>query len=577
MNLRMKHAVAWIALVALAACSGPSASPGLPASSSSYANALRGHARVGLLREFVGVGDSLTAGYQAGGFLGQANVKNPLAPGTLVRPGQENGYWADVDEAISGLPISDAIAYEYTPSISPLPLIAGPGLNNQLVPSTTGTAPIGQLKSGDACTADNGFNAKGYLLSGNAVTRIDPSDSSIRDFGVPGITLHEANVLFAPQTNTCEPLPGVPGLLSAVTAGESSVFWPVLGNFAGMHSNLSEVKAAASLHPTLATVWLGANDVLKYMGSGGRFVGGDQSAAQVQTDLVKSINTLRYAGAKVVVADLPSVLRAPYFMRVDVNPPARACKIQTYVFCLLVSLGFPPTAPPSNPANATYITNAIAQAYGLATPGGCDAGSTTKPCGYVVLPGALGALAYFLTTSKLPNLDCSGTNFTPPCVKGSGLGGYYITPAFAGQIQALNNAVNTGIHQSAQQTNVPLVPILQIFDGIASGNPNNPYFKAATSIAPGVCCTLTYNGGFTSFDGLHPSNTGYGLVANAFIDTINAAYGQKIPQADVVAIYKGTRCSNKKLCFPDYYAPPYNGQQIVRAHVIERLRELHLR
>lgn len=58
-----------------------------------------------------------------------------------------------------------------------------------------------------------------------------------------------------------------------------------------------------------------------------------------------------------------------------------------------------------------------------------------------------------------------------------------------------------------------------------------------------------------SFDGIHPSNSGYGLIAYAFIATINKAYGTHIPQIDLKAVYAGTRCGNPKFCFPDPYAP----------------------
>ncbi len=105
--------------------------------------------------------------------------------------------------------------------------------------------------------------------------RMNPRSTSIRDVGVPGLTMHEANTLKAPQTSTCKSLPGIPGLLNLIIAQESGTFWPVLGNFTYLGPHLTEVNAAASKHPTLATVWLGANDVLKYMGSGGRFTGGE--------------------------------------------------------------------------------------------------------------------------------------------------------------------------------------------------------------------------------------------------------------------------------------------------------------
>jgi hypothetical protein len=58
-----------------------------------------------------------------------------------------------------------------------------------------------------------------------------------------------------------------------------------------------------------------------------------------------------------------------------------------------------------------------------------------------------------------------------------------------------------------------------------------------------------------SFDGIHPSNTGYAIIAYEFIKAINAAYGAHIPEVDVKAVYDGSRCSNKKYCFPDPYAP----------------------
>ena len=69
-----------------------------------------------------------------------------------------------------------------------------------------------------------------------------------------------------------------------VVADESETFWPVSRSYCE-DTDLTEVNAAAIRHPTLATVWLGANDVLKYMGSGGRFVGGDRNAAQAEGDL----------------------------------------------------------------------------------------------------------------------------------------------------------------------------------------------------------------------------------------------------------------------------------------------------
>src|ERR1700722_13142678 len=119
-------------LCAVAACSSSGATPAIAPAGN--ATTVKPQTVNPILAKIVGVGDSLTAGYQANGMLGQANAPNPLEPGTPIPPTQENGFWADVDEQASGLPIEQAIAREFDPATSPLPLIAAPGINNQLVP-----------------------------------------------------------------------------------------------------------------------------------------------------------------------------------------------------------------------------------------------------------------------------------------------------------------------------------------------------------------------------------------------------------------------------------------------------------
>ncbi|HLY03163.1 MAG TPA: SGNH/GDSL hydrolase family protein [Candidatus Cybelea sp.] len=529
-----------LATAALAACGGGGAT-------SSQVLPLRAsHAQpqTAILSNIVGVGDSLTAGYQSNGFLGAPGVRTPT--GYSVPQGQENGWWADLYEQASGEPLDTAISKMYDPSTSPLPLIAKPGLNNQIIPYTS-LFPIQEQKSGDICTDNNGFNEASYHLKGNSRVRMDPDSTEIRDVGIPGLTLHEANVLHEPQTDTCKFIPGIPGLLSMVVSDESATFWPVLGNFTRLGPNLTDVNAAASRHPTLATVWLGANDVLKYMGSGGRFVGGDRNAAQAEEDLRATFSTLEHSGARVVVANLPNILETGYFQRVDNPKSFKDCPLTTYAWCLInVGIGVPKQA-----------VTAIANRYHLSTPNGCVPASENKPCGYLTLQGAIEIINYYLADPpNYPDLDCAVP--APHCkaVPGSGLGNYYITPEFAGKIQALNDAINLGIDDAATASHVPLVNVQDIFHGIAGGDPSNRYFKLAASINPGVCCTLGYLYGMLSFDGLHPSNTGYALIAYVFIDVINKAYGTHIPEIDVKAAYNGKRCHNSTYCYPDPYAPP---------------------
>ena len=206
--------------------------------------------------------------------------------------------------------------------------------------------------------------------------RMDPTSTNIRDVGVPGMTLHEANVLHAAAERYVPAASRNRRIAQSRRRRRSESFWPVLGNFTHLGGNLTDVNAAASQHPTLATVWLGANDVLKYMGSGGRFHGGDDSAGQAESDVRAAVSTLQHAGAKVVVANLPNILTGRLFSaRHQSIAHDKECAIQTYAYCLLNLL---------DTSFQTDVTQ-IANRYHLSTPHGCMPASTTKPCGYLTL------------------------------------------------------------------------------------------------------------------------------------------------------------------------------------------------
>jgi lysophospholipase L1-like esterase len=538
MKTFVRKSTALLLLSAVAACSGTggsgTASAMNPVPATHRVDMLRPHDGTGMFSSIVGIGDSLTAGYQSGGFLGALNVPNPLTPGATIPPGQESGFWSDLYEQATGA-TPDSM---YNPSLSPLPLIAGPGLDNQVV--TSATSGFGTSKTGNSCDFDGGFDQSAFHLTGLSRVRLNPNSTLVRDLGVPGITLHEATFMTQPLTPTCNALPGTAGLLSAVTNGESGVFYPVLGGFSQRFGqNLTMLRAAQSLQPSLVTIWLGANDVLKFMGSGGQFKGGDMTAAQTQADLQPMIHGFINNNTKVVLANLPDVLLTPYFMNVDIPANTKACKVNQYFYCLLaVTFG--------QPANiAAQITRQVRAAYHLEPTYKCVKTSVSLPCGYLTLPGALGIVSALVVGGKIPNLDPNGP--------GSGLGANYITPGFAAQIQVVNNNVNAGIDSSARNTGVPLVDVQSIFQGIASGNPSNQYFQKA-QVNPGVCCSEVFLGGLVSYDGLHPSNTGYALISYYFIQAINTAYapfGAHIPETPIKAIYEG----KPPYKFKDPYAP----------------------
>jgi lysophospholipase L1-like esterase len=85
-------------------------------------------------------------------------------------------------------------------------------------------------------------------------------------------------------------------------------------------------------------------------------------------------------------------------------------------------------------------------------------------------------------------------------------------------VQAQVVAFNQVIAAQAKAANATLVDINALFaKTVSSGLTINGYTG-----------TASFLGGFFALDGIHPTNTGYAVVANAFIDTMNASMNTKI-------------------------------------------------
>ena len=93
-------------------------------------------------------------------------------------------------------------------------------------------------------------------------------------------------------------------------------------------------------------------------------------------------------------------------------------------------------------------------------------------------------------------------------------------------VQAQVTAFNQVIAAQAQAAGATLVDINALFKQVtASGLTINGYTG-----------TAAFLGGFFSLDGIHPTNTGYAVVANTYIDTMNSKNGTKIPDVNLSAV-----------------------------------------
>jgi lysophospholipase L1-like esterase len=111
------------------------------------------------------------------------------------------------------------------------------------------------------------------------------------------------------------------------------------------------------------------------------------------------------------------------------------------------------------------------------------------------------------------NAILSGTQKTPLSPAG------VLTAAEATTVRAQVTAYNQVIAAQATAANATLVDINALFTQIAT---NGLTINGTTG-------TNAFLGGFFSLDGIHPTDTGYAVVANTFIDTMNASFKTTIP------------------------------------------------
>jgi lysophospholipase L1-like esterase len=243
------------------------------------------------------------------------------------------------------------------------------------------------------------------------------------------------------------------------------------------------------MHPKLATVWLGGNDILKYIESHGQSPATD-SPTQYASDLQQIITTLQKGGAQVVVADLPDILGHPH----SGEPPIATFIAQTSLAADLEQLGVPAAlaVPTASYVQTTY---------------------TKGPGGFVLINGVLSIVSQLQQNPAAPVV-------LDPAGPGSGDGQVYLDQTFAAQAIALNDAYNQTTDAVATATGAALAPVTSTFVGLSS---------TGVPLAPGVTLTTRYGGGIFSFDGVHPSDTGYALVANLFIQAADTKYSLTIP------------------------------------------------
>ena len=383
--------------------------------------------------------------------------------------------------------------------------------------------------------------------------------------GTPSTEILNPAVVTAGPYNNC----GVPGaksfhLLSpsygsaaGIAAGTAN---PYYVRFAP-NATTSVLGYAISQTPTFFSLWIGNNDVLGYATSGGdgtNPITPSAGAAGVGFDATYDalVNGLTAAGAKGVIANLPYVNTVPFFTAVPTNPvPLNATQVGQLnplfgaMNSMLAAAGQPArfqtlAASATNPLliademlafDATALFTAAFQGapfnYPAATAGflgnlygkARHASNATASKDYILLT------ARSLIGATQPGYPASSNTIgvTFPMQDNTTL-----TASETALVKTATDAYNAKIKAVAAAKGLAFVDANALMTKVANGG----------ITANGFTVTNVYvTGGGFSTDGVHPSPRGYALIANKFIEAINATYGSNL---------KGVSLENYRILFP---------------------------
>jgi lysophospholipase L1-like esterase len=415
-------------------------------------------------------------------------------------------------------------------------------------------------------------NIGGMLLGGNQILGprlfLAPGNNPTPVAGPP--TTEVSNVLAGPFNNM-----GVPG------AKSFHLLAPGYGNIAGVATGQANpyfvrfasapgttiIADAVAQNPTFFSLWIGNNDVLSYATSGG--TGTNQltnpnPATYSSNDITNTavfasvystlIDQLTANGAKGVVANIPYVSTVPFFTTVPTNPvplsAAQVAQLNGGIFGpldgILTALGQPDriVALTSTGANPVLIRDESLTDFGPQITGALIANGV--PAAQAGLMGGLYGQArharntpgdrdfVLLTTRGIIGTAQAGVPapFNTVAITFPLQDSAVLTAAENLEVVTATDAFNTAIATKANEKGLAFVDANAILAQVNNGG----------LVSNGFTMTSTFvTGNSFSLDGVHPSPKGYALIANKFLEAINAKYGSN---------FKGVNLGQYRILFP---------------------------
>ncbi len=420
----------------------------------------------------------------------------------------------------------------------------------------------GGVFSSPYMAADNvgGFSAGGTQVASQRLY-LELSSGNPTPTLVPGVS---ANTLTERLTGSFNNM-GIPGAKSFHLLFNG--YAPLNPYFKRMASATTATVLGDALaqNPTFFSLWIGGNDELGYATNGGVPTSQDAVNGNDLTptaSFTAAYNTLAAQlsanGRKGVVANLPYVTALPYFTAVPYSPltasvlgSGNAATGLATINALNTQLYGPLKAAlnavggsgridllSTTVANPLLIkdetlTNLSVQLTAAFTP---SLGATVA-----AIYGAIFGQARQTTATDLVLLPTQGAIGAAPTASDSGIGvaptaplnkfgitfplqdKHVLVPTEIAEIKAATDAYNLVIQAAAIANNLAFVDAKSVMNQLSTTGLNfNTYTMTSTYVT----------GGSFSLDGVHPGARGYALIANLFIDAINAKYGSTLKKKD---------------------------------------------
>lgn len=337
-------------------------------------------------------------------------------------------------------------------------------------------------------------------------------------------------------------------------------------------STTSILADALAQTPTFFSLFIGGNDVLSYATSGG--IGKDQTGnmnpatygsnditdptvfASVYSNLVTNLTA---NGAKGIVANLPYITNLPHFTAVPYNPLTAKTigkdneAVGLATIKLLNTQLYGPLKQALTALSAGDRINLLSEtaaspvlikdetlpnlAAELATIFAPSLGAQTAAFYGAVFGQARQAKAsdlVLLTTrpaiGAAPTAADSGVGIAPPYpLNAFGISfplqdKHILIPTESAEIKKATDAYNATIDAIAKEKGLAFVDTKAVMNQLSTVGYRFGNYSMSSSYV---------TGGAFSLDGVHPSARGYGLIANIFIDAINAKYGSTLRHVDL--------------------------------------------